>query len=269
MGLLSRLSSLAIIEANVVSETELVLLLKQCKALTSLSLINARDVMISGGLLSDEKDRIEVRNSLIHVNSLDLSSNSPYLSDLLFNRISDCTPNVEHLTLAYTNILSHSQVYKKYYPESVKQNNSPSVLTLRNITRFINERRLRLKSLNFYNSNISSLGLKEIGSIAGLNLKRISVGKCHDINQASMLQFCREQQNIEHLNIDYCRKILVDNPASCLSLFEAWSRKLKHLSMKGLSSPRGMKGCFEQLDHLESLTVSNNFVFSRTSIIVF
>ena len=88
-------------------------------------------------------------------------------------------------------------------------------------------------------------------------------GRCLDVGLEALLQFCRNQQNIEVLNIDYCRKILVDNPATCLSLFEALSKNLKSLSMKGLSSPRGMKDCFEQLDYLQSLILAECDIPSR------
>ena len=182
---LSRLTYLTIDEAPIVSETELVILLKQCKSLIGLALINAREVLISGGLLNNDDDRKDIRESLCHVTTLDLSCNSPYLSDLLFNRIVDCTPNLKNLVLSNTNILSHSGVYKKYYPESVKHFNSPSVLTLRNVTRFINERKCHLKSLNFYNSNISSAGLLEIGQIDGLDLTTLNVGKFYSHGEKS------------------------------------------------------------------------------------
>ena len=263
VSLLSSLTHFSIDTAPIVNETELVLLLKQCKSLTNLAIVNAREVLISGGFLSCEIDRKDIRESLVHVTSLNLSSNSPYLSDLLFNRILECIPNVQNLTLANINILSHSGIYKKYYPESVKHFNSPSVLTLRNIVRFVSERRFYLKSLNFYNSNISSVGFQEIGGMDGLNLKSINIGKCLDISQEAILQFCQRQLNLVDINIDYCRKILMDNPAIGLSLFETWSKSLRHLSMKGLSAPRGMNDCFQQLDRLRSLTVAECDIPSR------
>ena len=200
VSLLSSLTHFSIDTAPIVNETELVLLLKQCKSLTNLAIVNAREVLISGGFLSSDIDRKDIRESLVHVTSLNLSSNSPYLSDLLFNRILDCIPNVQNLTLANINILSHSGIYKKYYPESVKHFNSPSVLTLRNIVRFVSERRLYLKSLNFYNSNISSVGFQEIGGMDGLDLKSINVGKCLDIGQEAILQFSQRQLNLVDIN---------------------------------------------------------------------
>ena len=127
MSLLSSLTHFSIDTAPILNETELVLLLKQLTNLTNLAIVNAREVLISGGFLSHDIDRKDIRESLVHVTSLNLSSNSPYLSDLLFNRILECIPNVQSLTLANINILSHSGIYKKYYPESVKHFNSPSV----------------------------------------------------------------------------------------------------------------------------------------------
>lgn len=255
-SLLSKLTSLALVNASVVTEAEFVLLLKCCKSLTALTVCNARDIFISGGLLASKEEQNDVMSSLQNLTCLDLSNNSPYLTDQLFNRIVGCTTNISALTLVDTKILSHSGIYKKHYPDNVKDFDSPSVLTLRNVIRFLSERSSTVNSINFYNSNISAIGFQDIGRLNELKLKSVNVGKCSDISQEALLDFCRHQPLLESLNIDYCRKILVDNPATCLSLFETMSAKLREFSMVGLSAPRGIPSCFEQLDHLRALNIS-------------
>ena len=138
---------------------EIVLTLKQCLSLTSLTLNHARDVFISGGFLQNEEDQKDVFESLKNLVKLDLSNNSPYLTDRLFNRFVNCSLNINDFVLTNTKILSHSGIYKKYYPETVKDFNSPSVLTWRNILRFLVERRNVMKKIDFYDSNVSSGGL--------------------------------------------------------------------------------------------------------------
>ena len=255
-NLLGNLKRLVLHDATVVNETELVLMLKQCVSLRSLTLKHARDVFISGGFLASDQDQKDVFDSLKNLVQLDLSNNSPYLSDRLFNRIIKCSLNIEDFILTETKILSHSGIYKKYYPESVKDFNSPSVLTWRNIFRFITERESVLKKINFYNSNVSSGGFLELGRLSNLELKEINVGKCCDITQDALLDFCQNQgQSLKYLNIDWCRRVMVDNPTKILALFEHLN-KIQTISMKGISAPKGTKDCFQHMDSLVALDIS-------------
>jgi hypothetical protein len=59
----------------------------------------------------------------------------------------------------------------------------------------------------------------EIGRIDGLKLQSVNIGKCSDIAQEAFLNFCSKQKSIWSINIDHCRRILVDKPATSLSLF--------------------------------------------------
>ena len=255
---LARLKHLTLSEANIVSESELVVLLKSLRNLNGLAINNARDVFISGGFLATEEDKIEVRNALANVTVLDLSSNSPYLTDQLFNRITGCMPNVVHFVLENTKILNHAGIYKKHYPvnsSSATELDSPSVLTWRNILRYLEKNAPHLQSVSFYNSGISAIGLKDLGHVQGLCLKGINVGKCLDVSTEALIDFCQHQPNIAKLNIDGCRKILTDNLDLRFSLFEIMSRSIKVLSMKGLSCPR-IENSFEILDKLIFLDAS-------------
>ena len=254
--LLSKLKCLVLEEAAVVNETELVLLLKQCVSLNSFSLNCAREVFISGGFLSNEEDQKDITESLQNVHQLDLSFNSPYLTDRLFNRIVKCLPNVRKFSIAHTKILSHSGIYKKYYPESVKDFNSPSVLTWRNILRFLTERQELITHVNFFNSGLSSDGFQELGNLNHLKLISANVGKCSDIGQEAFLRFLEHQPHVQHLNIDECRKILVDHPEKSLTIFQRMCPDLKTLSMKGLSVPKGMSSCLAQIENLKEFDVS-------------
>ena len=127
VSLLSRLKHLSLLEAGVVSEGELVILLKHTTNLNSLRINSARDCFISGGFLAAEEDRNAVKRALSNLTLLDLSSNSPYLTDQLFNRITSCTPNLTDFILNHTKILSHAGIYRKHYPASVPDFDSPSV----------------------------------------------------------------------------------------------------------------------------------------------
>ena len=127
VSILSRLKHLSLLEVGVVSEAELVLLLKHTTNLNGLRINSARDCFISGGFLAAEEDRNAVKDALSQLTSLDLSNNSPYLTDQLFNRITFCTPNPTDFILDHTKILSHQGIYRKHYPSSVPDFDSPSV----------------------------------------------------------------------------------------------------------------------------------------------
>ena len=255
-NILAHLKNLVLHDANVVNETELVLMLKQCVSLTSLTINHARDVFISGGFLQNEEDQKDVFESLKNLVQLDLSNNSPYLTDRLFNRFVRCSLNINDFILTDTKILSHSGIYKKFYPEAVKDFNSPSVLTWRNIFRFLVERRSVMKKINFYDSNVPSGGFLDLGRIEDLKLISVNVGKCTDINQDALLDFCQHQtSSLQNLNVDWCRRVMVDNAPKILTLFQRLAR-IKSLSMKGISAPKGVKDCFQQIDSLIQLDVS-------------
>ena len=92
----------------------------------------------------------------------------------------------------------------------------------------------------------------ELGQIECLNLISVNVGKCADITQDSLLDFCHHQaQSLQELNIDWCRRVMVDNPEKILRLF-GYLAKIRLFSMKGISAHKGMRDCFQQID--ENLT---------------
>lgn len=259
--LLARLRKLKLSQTTVVNESQLVVLLKSCKSLVNLGINHAREVFISGGFLSCQTDREEVKESLKNVQHLDLSWNSPYLTDRLFNRIVSCTPNVRELILSNTKLLSHSGIYKKFYsPDQASEFDSPSVLTWKNIVAFIHERSKQLTSLDFYNSDIP--GLSDFAGFPDLELKALDVGKCGHVSQDSLLELCQRQPCLERLNLDNCRRALADNPAKNLIIFENLSR-LQELSIKGISAPKGMENCLPLLDGLKTLDLSSCDIPSR------
>ena len=253
---LSRLKRLSLLGADIVSEYELVTLLKNATNLNGLRINSARDCFISGGFLATEEDRDAVRIALSKLTSLDLSSNSPYLTDQLFNRITFCTPNLTEFILDHTKILSHAGIYRKHYPASVTDFDSPSVLTWRNVLRFLADNAGRLNKISFYNSGITATGLKELGQTANLSVQSLNIGRCLDISTDSLLEFCRNQPKLRKLGIDGCRRVLADNTNSRLALFETLSSSLQFLSMKGLSCPRGLEESFQLIDKLTYLDAS-------------
>ena len=184
---LSKIRFLTLIDASIASELELVQLLKSTANLNGLRINYARDIFISGGFLSSQSDREELRSVLSKVCFLDLSVNSPYLTDQIFNRITYCTPNVSDLVLDNTKILNHSGIYKKHYPASVVSFDSPSVLTWRNIFRYLVENAENFKSLSFYNSGIPSSGLIDLSHSEKLRLLALNIGKCSDITLGKVL----------------------------------------------------------------------------------
>ena len=130
------------------------------------------------------------------------------------------------------------------------------VLTWRNICRFLVKNASKLKEVSFYNSAITAAGLKELGQAENLDLQALNIGRCLDISTDALLEFCRRQPKLKELRIDGCRRVLADNNDSRLALFETLSSSLQVLSMKGLSSPRGLEESFQLLDKLTYLDAS-------------
>ncbi len=258
--LLSNLRRLHLSEAAVVTDTGLVHMLSHCRQLVSFTLRHARDILMSGTLLASDEVRGQLAKTLSNVSHLDLSSNSPHLSDRLFNRIVDCMPRLTHLVLNETQILSHVGVYKKHYPSSVPSFSSPSVLTWKNVLRFLEERSNLLVALDLYASNITGEGLRELGRLSQLKLRQLNVGLCLDIRKEDLADFLSFQGGLQRLTLDHCRRVLVDR--ADVSLFGRL-KELKQLSLIGLSSAKDLDKCLAELSRLEDLDLNQADVSSQ------
>ena len=251
--IMPELISLSLIGCEV-SERDLSSILLHANSLEELHLEDARGLLISGIFLDNSELISTLASVLSRVTVLSLANNQ-YLTDSLFNRILACTVNVTHLILDSCKIMNHSGIYKKYYPESLEIQASPSVFTFRNVMKTLKERSDAIVSLSLNNTSIDGLAVQDLAGIDGLRLTHLDLGKCSSISQEAVLELVRKQRGLTSLGLDYCRRVFVDYPATSLQIFQEMA-EIKHLSMKGLSIPKELELFFAQTDTLQTLNLA-------------
>ncbi len=239
-ALLPRLSFLELRGCQV-TERDLTAILLRCSGLAHLGLVDAREVFIAGIFLDDAGTRNELKEVLSGVKSLDLSKNS-YMTDSLFNRITSCTRKLVSLRLDDCKTINHAGIYKKFYPTSSDDGespayNSPSVFTFRCVLQFISSRSGAITALSLRNTGIDGLAVQHLCSVDGLRLRSLDVGMCSSVSQDAVWELAKKQNDLRSLNLDYCRMVFADYPATSQEIFSELSN-CRELSLVGLSIPK-------------------------------
>lgn len=245
--------------------------LKTASNLTSLSLIDCRDLFMSGGLMEQPSDMIIASLVLSNVTRLDISRNA-YMTDVMFQRLVRCMPELETLILNETNIQHHPGIYKKFYPEHVIQGsadspdeeeqssrifNSPSIFTFGCLLQYLQSKNLKIAELGLQGTNLPDGMIQEISNIPGLKLKCLDVSKNSGIKQGGMMHLAESQScHLKELDISFCRRITMDYSSQLLRIFENLSN-LTTLVIQGISCTRGFDECLLFLKHLEHLDITD------------
>ena len=244
---------------------------KSASTLRSLSLIDCRDLFMSGGLL-DKPDDLKIAHIVLsNVTCLDISQNS-YLTDQLFQRLVQCMPKLEALIMNETNIQHHPGIYKKFYPdhviEGIENNpenekkdsrvfNSPSILTFGCLLQYLKTKGSNITKLGLQGTNLPDSMIHEISEIPELALKCLDISRNPGIKQESMKIFTeRNSCHLEKLNISYCRRITMDYNPNLLGIFENLANLTK-LVIHGISCNKGFDECLLLLKHLEYLDLAD------------
>ena len=244
---------------------------KSASTLRSLSLIDCRDLFMSGGLL-DQQDDLEIAHIVLsNVTCLDISQNS-YMTDQLFQRLVQCMPKLETLIMNETNIQHHPGIYKRFYPEHVIQGiennpqdekkdsrifNSPSILTFGCLLQYLKNKGINITKLGLQGTNLPDGMIHEISEISELALKCLDISKNPGIKQESMkILTDRQSCHLEKLDISYCRRITMDYNLNLLGIFENLA-SLRKLVIHGISCTSGFDKCLLFLKHLEYLDVTD------------
>lgn len=202
IDLLESLTALTL-ESCDVSEKDVSSMLKLCKNLKELRIVAMDEIMISGRLLVDDQEQVELGQALEQVHLLDLSKNN-HLTDAVFNRITGCLPNIHTLILNGTKIMNHRGIYKKFYPESQKEA-SPSVLTFRNLLTFLTNRSRMIERLSLESTSLDGFAVQDLSKVEGLELLDLNLAKCTMVSQEAVLDLARYQKRLQGLNLDHCR----------------------------------------------------------------
>lgn len=205
-------------------------ILKLLENVQTLKVEGCRELFMSGRLLDMEgespDDRKRIIKSCSNVTTLAITD-TRYLSDVVFNRIVNMTPELISLELTGCHISFHRGLYKKFYPNSVNTA-SDCVFTFRYIRAFIVKQANKLKSLNFSSSLIDGDALTELSEIEELKLENLILKSCEQLTNAGIINLVRKKISLIELDLSFSVRLtdeVVNEICNCLP-------KLKILRLK-------------------------------------
>ncbi|XP_051884007.1 F-box/LRR-repeat protein 2 isoform X3 [Pristis pectinata] len=189
------------LRGSYITEASFVTLITACHNLRGLDISGCNCLFMSGTLLSKDESKVRMAEALVNLKELNLS-NLRYLSDLTFDRLTDCTPNLRKLSLASCHITFGFDPY-----HGANTSNSTAVLSLRNILRFINRRAATLKILNLSRTTITSEAVLSVVQVAGLCLEGLELQHCKGITDEAVSAICACQPGLATLDLTGCAEL--------------------------------------------------------------
>ncbi|XP_072925812.1 F-box and leucine-rich repeat protein 13 isoform X1 [Hemitrygon akajei] len=184
-----------------ITETSFETLISSCHNLRRLDISGCNCLFLSGTLLSKDENKARMAKALVNLQKLNLS-NLWYLSDLSFNRLTDCMPNLRELSLASCHITFEFDPYC-----GMNMFNSTTVLSLRNVLHFINRQAAMLKVLNLSRTTITSKAVLSVVQISGLCLGGLVLQHCKDITNEAVSAICAYQPGLTALDLTGCTEL--------------------------------------------------------------
>ena len=175
-------------------------LLAKCGDLKALDLSCCNSLFMSGQLLSKPDDVTALKRSLVHLRSLNLSS-IRFLSDNLFNRLTNVCSNVEELHLAGNEMVFYSE------RSSLSTQSANVQLTFKNVLTFLEKSASRIKSLNFSRTLINDVSLNKLAQVKGLELEEIHLVCCREVYSAGVTGIAKKQLRLKVVNLSQCLDI--------------------------------------------------------------
>uniref|UniRef100_W5MGM4 F-box and leucine rich repeat protein n=1 Tax=Lepisosteus oculatus TaxID=7918 RepID=W5MGM4_LEPOC len=224
-----------------ITESSFMALVPQLTALRALDLSGLDSLFMSGTFLSKEESRREVRVALGKLGELDLS-NLRYLSDLTFNRLTACAPQLCRLSLAGCHIAFEFDPYRGA-PAGC---DSSALLSLRNLLRFLGEQAHTLRSLNLGRTGITPEALKSLVRVEGLSLEELSLPGCKDLTDSAIAAVCQYQPGLKTLDLSSCTelsdKAVLAIASSLKDIRSLYLRRTWRITDQGLSKLMELKG---------------------------
>ncbi|XP_075392644.1 uncharacterized protein LOC142431525 isoform X1 [Tenrec ecaudatus] len=208
------------------TEASFVALIVGCPALRTLDLSGCNSLFTSGMLLAQQEVARRAREALGGLRELSLASLRD-LADLSFNRLSSCAPSLECLSLAYCH-LTFERGPARGSPGP--QDSSPSLLSFRNLLRFVKERAGRLRALDLSGTGLPTEALQALGQVAGLQLRELLLRGCRDLSTEAIAALCHQQPGLTSLDLSGCSE-LADGALLAVS---RGLRHLRRLSLRKL-----------------------------------
>lgn len=198
------IKTLAICSCDI-REKIFVKILRKCSHLEALTVQSCRELFMVGHLFEDEDERLEIREKLKTVNSLNLSYNR-YLSDAVFVKFTLVFPKIKKLLLSGCQISFFQGLYKKYYPNG-QVAPSKSVLTFPVILSFLQTNADELKHLFLNDTYIDNSALSYISRIEGLHLNSLHLRGCFQLSHDGIVHLSSLQRSLTELDVSLCPRI--------------------------------------------------------------
>lgn len=253
-----RLDSLAL-PGSSITESCLLELLPRLTSLRKLDLQGLDSLFMSGAFLSREEHRRKVYRALLNLEELNLS-NLRYLSDLSFNRLTICTPGLQHLSLSGCHISFEFDPYRGCPVGS----GSSALVSLRNLLNLLQKQTSTLRSLDLSRTGITPKSLRSISKLRGLRLVELNLHGCKELTDYSIEILCKYQSGLRMLDLSGCMEL---SSRAVLAV----GAELKELGVLTLSQDWKItdKGLAElmMLPHLRSLDLSECLHVSGTELV--
>ncbi|XP_063169015.1 F-box and leucine-rich repeat protein 13-like [Candoia aspera] len=222
-------------------------LLLACPCLVALDLSSCNSLFMSGTLLSKQETLVQAQKVLVNLKELNLSS-VRYLSDLTFNRLTSCCPQLAKLVLARCHITFEFDSYYGSYNYS-----SSVLLSFRNLLQFLHQRAPCIKSLDLSGTNINSQAMKTLVQMENLQLQELVLQACRDLSNEAVSILCQHQPHLTTLDLSGCSELSDRAPLAISSRLLAL--QCLHLGKLPRMTDAGFQR-MSRLKHLQSLDVS-------------
>ncbi|XP_032086141.1 leucine-rich repeat-containing protein 29 isoform X2 [Thamnophis elegans] len=233
-------------------------LLLACPNLIALDLSGCNSIFMSGTLLSKKEILLQAQEALANLQELNMSS-VRYLSDLTFNRLTSCCPQLAKLALARCHLTFEFDSYSGSH-----NYNSSALLSFRNLVHFLGRRAAGVKSLDLSGTNINGQAMRTLVQVGNLQLQEFILQACRDLTNEAVSVLCQHQPHLTTLDLSGCSE-LSDQAGLAISsrLFALQCLRLGKLPRL---TDAGFQG-ISHLKHLQSLDVSECSLVSCTELV--
>uniref|UniRef100_A0A670YK25 F-box/LRR-repeat protein 15-like leucin rich repeat domain-containing protein n=1 Tax=Pseudonaja textilis TaxID=8673 RepID=A0A670YK25_PSETE len=233
-------------------------LLLACPSLVALDLSGCNSIFMSGTLLSKKETLSQARETLANLRELNLAS-VRYLSDLTFNRLTSCCPQLAKLVLARCHLTFEFDSYS-----GSRDYNSSALLSFRNLLHFLGRRAASVKHLDLSGTNINGQAMRTLVQVENLHLQEFILQACQDLTNEAVSTLCQHQPHLTTLDLSGCSE-LSDRAGLAI---HSRLLDLQHLRLGKL--PRMTDAGFQgvsHLKHLQSLDVSECSLVSCSELV--
>lgn len=218
--------------------------------LQSLSVSRCLPLFMSATFLDSNSCNLsEISAHLANIRELTISKNQ-YLTDAILLRLTALMPKLELLNMSGCQISFHNAIHRRFYP-SEPSAPSESVLTFKYILNVIVKQRKILRALDFSHTligesllSLCDLGKADVDGQPGLQLQRLHLAGCRQLNVSTIRSFLYTQNQLSVLDLsatmclnDDCMAAIVQtNPQlvdlrmnACAAVTNAGAAHLRHL----------------------------------------